>query len=151
MVSLKDNNRGFTLIELMITVAVVAILAAIAWPNYQESVRKARRADAQGVIMEGAQFLERFYTENNRYDQDSGGGAVTLAPALSASPKDGAGKFYTVVIQSVTPSSYTLRATPLGSQVGDGILELSNTGLKGWDRDDNGVVVATEQCWSKSC
>lgn len=62
-----QHSSGFTLIELMIAVAVVGILAAIAYPSYQDSVRKARRADAKSALLDAAQRQERFYTENNQY------------------------------------------------------------------------------------
>jgi type IV pilus assembly protein PilE len=81
--------KGFTLIELVIVVAIVAILATIAYPSYQDSVRKSRRADAKGVLMEAAQWMERFYTENNRYDQTRAGVAVALPASLQTSPKEG--------------------------------------------------------------
>lgn len=62
-----QHSPGFTLIELMIAVAVVGILAAIAYPSYQDSVRKSRRADAKSALLDAAQRQERFYTENNQY------------------------------------------------------------------------------------
>ena len=79
--------RGFTLMELMIVVAIIGILAGIAYPTYQDSVRKSRRADAEAVLLELAQWMERFYTENNRYDQTRAGVAVVLP--FAQSPKEG--------------------------------------------------------------
>ena len=61
------KNKGFTLIELMIVVAVVAILAAVAYPSYQDSVQKTRRADAKAALERAAGLQERFFTENNSY------------------------------------------------------------------------------------
>ena len=151
MTSGKKPELGFTLIEMMIVVAVIAIIAAVAWPSYMDSVRKARRSDAQAVVMEAAQFMERFYTENNRYDQNRAGTAVALPAQLTGSPKDSSAKSYNISLQALANSTYTLRATPAGSQAQDGILELSNTGLKGWDKDNSGSVASTEQCWVKNC
>lgn len=62
-----QHASGFTLIELMIVVAVIGILAAIAYPSYQDSIRKARRADAKSALLDAAQRQERFFTENNQY------------------------------------------------------------------------------------
>ena len=59
----RTTAQGFTLIELMITVAVVGILAAIAYPSYNEHVRKTRRADARAVLLVSAQWMERLHRE----------------------------------------------------------------------------------------
>jgi type IV pilus assembly protein PilE len=122
--------RGFTLIELMVVVAVIAILMAIAVPAYRESVRKSRRAVAQTCLTEFAQYMERFYTTNLRYDRDRTGAAV---PAPSACTQD-VTAFY-ALSHAVPPSAtaYTLQAVPVGDQIGDrcGTLTLSYTGAKG--------------------
>ena len=122
--------RGFTLIELMITVAIVGILAAIAYPSYQDHIRKARRAEGQSALLELAQFMERYYTLNNSYLDDDG-----EAPALpfDEAPKDGATKYYDLGFSSdPTATSYTLEATPKGTMNGDlcGSLRISSTGAK---------------------
>ena len=93
-----SKAKGFTLIELMIVVAVIAILASIAYPSYQDSVRKTRRADAKEVLLEGAQWMERFFTENYRYDKNKAGTAIgSLFPTnLTASPKEGTTKYYDI-------------------------------------------------------
>jgi len=140
---------GFSLMELMIVVAIVAILGSIAYPSYLNQVTKSRRTDAQAVLMEAAQFMERFYTENNRYDQDTGGTAVALPAQLQESPRDGGTKSYDITVQASTASTYTLRATPKNGQAGDGFLQLTNTFAKGWDRDSSGALSAAEQTWSQ--
>lgn len=63
----KNLQRGFTLIELMIVVAIVAILAAIVYPSYQDSVIKAKRAEGRAALMQVMQQQERYYTQNNTY------------------------------------------------------------------------------------
>ena len=103
----RQKERGFTLLELMITVAVIAILASVAYPSYTEYVAKSRRATAIGLLQQSQQWMERFYTENYRYDQNTAGTLVTDAsqfPAwFSVSPKPGDGSpIYDIAIDSAT-------------------------------------------------
>ena len=79
-----NNRNGFTLIELMVTVAIVGILAAIALPSYTSYINQANRSDAKSVLLENVQFLERNYTENNKYHQNSAGTGITLPVVVSA-------------------------------------------------------------------
>ncbi|MGE8453428.1 MAG: type IV pilin protein, partial [Pseudomonadales bacterium] len=70
-------QQGFTLIEMMFVVAIAAILASIAYPSYKEYVAKAKRAEVSAMISSAQQWMERFYSENFRYDINSAGVAVT--------------------------------------------------------------------------
>ena len=153
----SGRQRGFTLIELMIVVAIVAILAAIAYPSYQDSVRKSRRADTKAVLLEAAQWMERFYTENNRYDQTRAGVLVTSTTAgdpsfpnsgLTESPKEGGTKYYdiTLLAGALTQNTFELRAAPKGAQSGDPCqtLTLRNTGARGVT---GGATLTADQCW----
>lgn len=137
------HSHGFTLIEVMIVVAVIGLLAAIAYPSYQDSVRKTRRSDAKAVLSELAQFMERTYTENNSFKP--GGNNPTL-PYVE-SPIDGSQKYYDIAISASTTSSFTLQATPKGPQAGDGVLTLSSTGARWWDANNNGAVDSGENSW----
>jgi len=136
---LVRTAKGFTLIELMIVVAVVGILAAIAYPSYQDSIRKSRRADAKSALLELTQFMERNYTLSNRYDQDSAGAAVVLP--FTESPKDGTTKYYNLSIAASAAQSFTLSAAPKNAQASDacGTLSITNTGVK--------TASGTGQCW----
>ena len=145
--SSRNNSPGFSLIELMIVVAIIGIISAVAYPSYTAYATEARRTDAQAVLMEASQFMERFYTENNRYDQDTGGTAVALPAALQESPRDAGDKAYDIAV-AATAATYTLTATPKGAQAGDGFVQITNTFAKGWDRDDNKTLSTAEQSWS---
>lgn len=138
------HQKGFTLIELMITVAIVGILAAVAYPSYQQHILKTRRAEAKACLSELAQFMERFYTTNLRYDQDSGGTAVAL-PNIQC--RTDLTNFYTTqfVADSLGQRSYSLEAVPKGSQASDtacGTLSLTQAGVKG-----SSVTGAAAKCW----
>ena len=141
---MKSSHGGFTLIELMITVAIVAILAGIAYPSYRESVGRSARAELKAALLENAQFLERNFTVANKYNQDSAGNALTL-PATQ-SPKDGAAK-YTIAANSTTATDYTLTATRAGSMASDkcGDFTLTNTGVKGLAN----ATAPLAECWGR--
>lgn len=150
----KKNQRGFTLIELMIVVAILAILASVAWPSYREQVRSGNRADAQGALMGLAQAMERHFTEKGTYKGAAAADADTGAPQIFAteSPLDGSSKSYDLRITAASDVTYTLQAQPKGGQIGNGILQLSSTGEKAWDRDGDGdLTEASDLCWNKSC
>lgn len=112
-------SKGFTLIELLITVVIIGVLAAIAYPSYIDSVHKSRRSDAEGALLESANYMERKYTELNTYS------GVSL-PAGSDTD------YYTISIAAQSASSFTLQAVPTGAQSSDscGTLTVTNTGLK---------------------
>ena len=136
------RRGGFTLIELMIVVAIVGILAAIAYPSYVEQVRKGRRADAMAQMVTLAQAYERFYTSNNTYV----GFWAALPADQQRSPTQGTA-FYVLTAPIETRTTFTIRATrqTAGGQNNDrcGELELTHAGTKS-------VVSATatrEECW----
>lgn len=158
---MMKKQTGYTLIELMIVVAIVGILAGVAWPSYQNHIRSSNRADAQGALMGLAQAMERHFTETGSYGgaaTDAGGNASDSgSPAIfpTQAPLDGGNKVYNLSITVPADGmSYSLQATPIAgtAQVGDGIVQLSSTGAKAWDRDNDGdLTEAGDLCWSKSC
>ncbi len=150
------NQKGFSLIELVIAIAIIGILAAVAVPAYQDNVKKGRRGDAQAALMGLAQAMERVFTEKGSYAWANGDATVITSstpPSIFASeaPLDGSTKFYDLVVISANSSSYVVRAIPKNAQAGDGVIELSSTGERGWDRDNNGTIAASEACWAKVC
>lgn len=152
------QERGFTLIELIIVVAIVAILTAVALPSYFSHVSKGYRQDAMGALVVFAQAMERFYTVNGTYiGADGGTAAVTSnkAPAMfpTKAPLDGSKKLYNLYISASTATSYTIIASPISGErmASDGVISLTSTGLRGWDSDNNGSVDTDEQCWELEC
>lgn len=146
---MKGRAQGFTLIELMIVVAVVGILAAIAYPSYQEHVKESRRSNARVDLLQLAQFMERYYTSNGRYTVTTASNAAGPALPYDESPKDGSAKYYDLSLlnnaaDDLTTSAYTLQAVPKGVMNGDrcGTLTLTNAGVKGAGGD-------VDDCWGR--
>lgn len=134
-------STGFTLIELMITVAIVGILAAIAYPSYQDSVRKSWRANAASCLMELAQRMERRFTGSSSYEGDE-------LPSSGCINEGGMGARYDFLFAEDEPTATTfiLQASPVagGPQSSDtcGTLTITQTGQKGADD-------TVSDCWRR--
>ncbi|GIX23444.1 MULTISPECIES: type IV pilin protein [Caldimonas] len=133
---LSSASRGFTLVEILIVVAIVGILAAIAYPSYQQHVVSSRRAAAQACLVEMAQFMERFYTTHMRYDRTATSPPTNVSLPQTQCVNDLA-NFYTFAFAENQPTAvtYTVEARPQGAQAtadaGCGTLSLTHTGVKG--------------------
>ena len=132
---------GFTLIEVMIVVAIVAILAAIALPSYNEYIRRGHRADARAGLLQAQQWLERAATATGVYP--------TSLPASLTWSGDGTKRYDIALAAGATNAAFTLTATPKGAQVGDtcGTYTLTHTGLRGANGVTSGAIVT--ECWGK--
>ena len=143
----KTRSGGFTLIELMVVMVVVGTLAAVALPSYTQHVVRTNRTAAAACLAEFANYMERYYTTNMRYDKDRNDDEIEL-PALGCQSKTSRRYTYGFAASQPTASTYEILATPKGGQLQRdtkcGTLSLNQTG----QRAASGSVSATpELCW----
>lgn len=137
------NHRicGFTLIEVMIAVAIVGILASIAYSAYQDSVTRSRRAEGKAVIMDLANRMERYFIDNNSYT----GATIANVRGGNAMSENG---WYQLSISAVAATTYTIHAAPQNSQATKdatcGTLTLTQANVRGITGAGN-----AQECWRR--
>ena len=167
---LYRRSRGFTLIELMIVVAVIAILAAVALPAYFGSIRKSRRADAVTLISQAVQAQERWRANNPDYSSNLGGSGLSITSAATSLTTSGAAPNVVSFSEFDAPSGhyrlrlttgsstinnlerigYTLRATAIGSQANDTPCASMTLTMSGGSIAYTSTGTATaNQCWGR--
>lgn len=130
--------RGFTLLELMIAVVVVAILASVAYPSYRDFVVRSKRAEGKAALLDAAQSLERYFTTHNTYPA-----ALATAGARTHSGENASKAAYTIAIAG-GGTTFTLTATPANGHADPkcGNLTLDQLGVRG----KSGTAPLTD-CW----
>ena len=134
---MKAKQKGFSLIELMIVVAIVGILAAIAYPSYQQYVLRSWRTTASGCVLALAQSMERQFTANMTY--------LAAVPVSGCTTENGMAARYTIgLAAAATANAYTIQAVPQGAQVDAqcGTLSITQIGTRG--ETGTGSV---QDCW----
>lgn len=139
-----NPQRGFTLIEMLIAVALVGILAAVALPSYDEYVRRGHRAEARAALLQAAQWMERAATATGAYPTIDAFNATALTTVAS-------GRYTIAVDPGRTDSSYSLTATAKNAQTGDrcGAFTLGHNGLRGANGKKANETGYESNCWSQ--
>ncbi|CAN5879932.1 type IV pilin protein [soil metagenome] len=152
----KQLQSGFTLLEVMITLVIVSIITAIAYPSYVNNVTRARRAEVRGLLSENAQFMERFFTENNSYTLDLAGVAPALPVTTSPRTAVGTSVMYNISIVPPTaltpanPNTFTLQAVPVNTMAADPCVTYTVNSLG--QKNNVGTLtggMTIDTCWSK--
>lgn len=136
MRSARHASKGFTLVEIMIVVVIVGILAAVAFPSYQNSIRKSRRSDATMALSKVQQLQEKYRANNTTY------GATVADIGASATTDNG---YYSISISNADGSNYTLTATAVA-----GTSQAQDTGCTSLTVTQVGATVtnAPSSCWN---
>ena len=144
LAKVHGRRRGFTLVELMVVVAVIGLLSAVALPSYQTSVRKARRADARAALATTAQLMERFSTEKGATGYLTAMLSDTPGPTVVAKASSDNG-YYQLSFSTLTATAFTLRAVPQGGQASDicATFTLDERGVRGLV----GSTRPVSECW----
>lgn len=142
-------KQGFSLIELIVVMAIMGILTTMAYPSYKNYIVRAHRSDGQSALLDLAIRLEQFYAEHNRYQTATlGTGAATDILSTTTSPEN----YYTLSITKASANEYALKATPKGVQArldtNCQSLTLNSQGAKGIASGPAGAPAGLiENCW----
>jgi type IV pilus assembly protein PilE len=150
-------TQGFTLIEVMIVVAIIGILAAIVYPSYTEYVKRGRRSQAQTALLEASQYMQRYYAANGSYANNLSSAPHTLPTEWARVPREtGSPQTYAIAFAQdashtnlVSDTGFSLKATPQGAMNGDkcGSFTIDQTGLKDIVDKPSTSSATVKDCW----
>lgn len=149
------GRRGFTLVEVMVVVAILAILAAIAIPSYVDAIQRGARKDARAMMSLAAQWMERNRSESGAYNRSPNGTTLTALPtAFQTSPESGTARYNLgFATGSLAAATFTVQAVPTGPQANDecGTLALNQLGQRSVDpgtgAQSSGALF--DRCWGR--
>jgi type IV pilus assembly protein PilE len=127
---------GFTLVELMIAVTILAIIAAVAMPIYNQYSQRTFRVEAQADLLNCAQGMERFAAANFNYN----GAVAAFGAGTICDPRSVAQGRYTIAVDVPAPDEFLLTATPVGMMAGTGALTYDSSGARTWHRNGSGAI-----------
>ncbi len=142
----RKNSQGFTLVELMTVIVVAGVLAGIAYPSYQGSVRRGNAAEAQAALQAVASEAETYYLARSSYV------GFTIRANLASTPQGRPSRLYNLAASNLTATTYTITATPTttGMNKTMGKMAIESDGRKLWDYNNDGDYTDTgEQAWRK--
>lgn len=147
--TMRIHMRGFTLVELMVTTLIIAVLSAIVYPTYKEHINKARRAEAAAALMDGAQRLERYYSTHGSYLDGE-----DLAAVFTTSIPTSGSAYYTIAAAAATANTFTLQANRVdgGLMSGDkcGDLQIDQAGAhRAINHTFGSDQAAVDYCWRR--
>jgi type IV pilus assembly protein PilE len=139
--------RGFTLMEVIVAMVIIGILTAIAIPNYTAYIRRSNRSEARSMLLEASNWMERWRTQNGRYDNPASAGNPPPGFPFTQVPAVGTAKF-TVAVATPNAVTYTVTATAVGVMAGDvcTTLTINQTGQRGFTTGGGGTQ---EICWGR--
>jgi type IV pilus assembly protein PilE len=131
--------------ELIVAMVIIAVLAAIAIPNYTAYIQRSNRAEARAALLEAANWMERWRTERGRYDDPANANNPPPAFPWAQVPRTGTARYTVAVV--ATPAAYAITATATGTMTGDACttLAIDQTGA----RTFTGASGSQEVCWNR--